>query len=51
MNLDGGKNIDQKIFNLVDLCSGVGIVWSTTTQTYELVMPLLSVSVLNVLAN
>jgi len=36
-SLDGGKDTDQskyqcKIFNFVDLCSGVGIVWSTTTQ-------------------
>ena len=38
--LIGGKDTDQKyqckIFNFVvfvDLCSGVGIVWSTTTRT------------------
>ena len=29
-----GKNTDQcEIFNFVDRCSGVGIVWSTTTRT------------------
>jgi len=32
-----GKDTDQKylceIFNFVDLCSGVGIVWWTTTRT------------------
>jgi len=36
-NLDGGKDTGQKcqceIFNFVDLCSGLGIVWSTTTRT------------------
>jgi len=35
--LKGVKDTDQKyqceIFNFVDLCSGVGIVWSTTTRT------------------
>jgi len=45
------KTLVQKyqceIFNFVDLCSGVGIVWSTTTQTCESVMPLLSLSPLN----
>jgi len=33
---DGGKDINQnqcEIFNFADLCSGVGIMWSTTTQT------------------
>ena len=37
LNLDGGKDTDRnyqcKICNFVDLCSGVGIVWSTTTRT------------------
>ena len=32
-----GKNTDQiyqwEIFNFVDLCSGLGIVWSITTRT------------------
>jgi len=36
-SLGEGKDTDQKyqceIFNFVDLCSGVGIVWSTTTWT------------------
>jgi len=27
------KKYQCEIFNFVDLCSGVGIVWSTTTQT------------------
>jgi len=36
-----------EIFNFVDLCSVVGIVWSTTTRTR--VMPLLSLSPLNVI--
>jgi len=27
------KNYKCEIFNFVDLCSGVGIVWSTTTRT------------------
>jgi len=35
--LDGLKTLIKKyqceIFNFVDLCSGVGIVWSTTTRT------------------
>jgi len=50
-SLDVGKDTDQKIFNFVDLCSGVDIVWSTTTRIRESVMPLLSLSVLNVLAH
>jgi len=32
----GVKNLSKyqcEIFNFVDLCSGVGIVWSTTTRT------------------
>jgi len=29
-----GKDADQcELFHFVDLCSGVGIVWSTTTRT------------------
>jgi len=36
-SLDGVKTLIKKhqceIFNFVDLCSGVGIVWSTTTGT------------------
>jgi len=36
-SLDGVKTLIKKyqceIFNFVDLCSGVGIVWSTTTRT------------------
>jgi len=36
-SLDGGKDTVKKypceIFNFVDLCSVVGIMWSTTTQT------------------
>ena len=34
--LDGYKDWSKhqcEIFNFVDLCSGVGVVWSTTTQT------------------
>ena len=27
------KKYQCEIFNFVDLCSGVGIVWSTTTRT------------------
>ena len=37
MKLDGVKTLIKKyqceILNFVDLCSGVGIVWSTTTRT------------------
>jgi len=40
-----------EIFNFVDLCSGVRIVWSTTTRTRESLMPLLSLSPLNVLTH
>jgi len=36
---------------LVDLCTGVGSVWLTTTRTRESVMPLLSLSPLNVLTH
>ena len=43
------KKYQCEIFNFVDVCSGVGIVWSTRTQTRESVMPLLSLSPLNVL--
>ena len=36
-SLDGVKTLIKKyqceIFNFVDLCNGVGIVWSTTTRT------------------
>ena len=36
-SLDGVKTLIKRyqfeIFNFVDLCSGVGIVWSTTTRT------------------
>jgi len=35
-SLDGGKDTSKyqcEIFNFVDFCSGVGIVWSTTTLT------------------
>jgi len=36
-SLDGEKTLIKKyqcaIFNFVDLCCGVGIVWSTTTRT------------------
>ena len=36
-NLDGVKTLIKKyqyeIFNFLDLCCGVGIVWSTTTRT------------------
>jgi len=28
------KKYQCEIFNLVNLCSGVGIVWSTTTRTW-----------------
>jgi len=31
-SLDGGNQCE--IFNIVDLCSGVGIVWLTTTRTW-----------------
>ena len=37
-----------EISNFVDLCSGVGIVWSTTTREHESMMPLLILSPLNV---
>jgi len=40
-----------EIFNFIDLCSGVGIVWSTTTLIRESVMPLLSLFPLNVLTH
>jgi len=37
LSLDGVKTLIKKyqclIFNFVDLCSGMGIVWSTTTRT------------------
>jgi len=52
-SLDGVKTLIKKyqceIFNFVDLCSGMGIVWSTTTRTrVNDQMPLLSLSPLNV---
>ena len=30
---DSDQNISARSFNFFDLCSGVGIVWSTTTRT------------------
>ena len=45
------KKYQCEIFNLVNLCSGVGIVWSTTTRTRESGLPLLSLSPLNVLTH
>jgi len=37
LSLDGVKTLIKKyqclIFNFVDLCSGMGIMWSTTTRT------------------
>jgi len=49
-SLDGVKTDQCEIFNFVDLCNGVGIVCSTTTRTQS-VMPLLSLSLLNVLTH
>jgi len=48
--LMGYKDTDQNIFNFVDLCSGVSIVWSTKHE-HESVIPLLSLSPLNVLTH
>jgi len=49
-SLDGVRTL-IKISVRDDLCSKVGIVWSTTTWTRESVIPLLSLSPLNVLTH
>jgi len=47
---DGGKTLVKKfqcaIFNIVDLCNGMGIVWLTTTRT-QVTAVILTVKCLN----